>query len=837
MLLKVYHQLVSLFLLLCLCNLQTMAAISAAEEWSTYVGGNSGSHSVTASTIDESGRVYIGGYSFNGVIDNDDGLSAIVYPPEGGANDAFVALISPAGQLLWYSVVGAGKDDEVHGVAQYGQAVFAAARLSHPETYDRGSDAALYSFSKADGTFNWSNPVVIGAPHTTNAFNAATVDTNGNVYAIGYTSMTGLTPTAAGYTAGGTLYGKELKGNLDACVVKVSPLGTVLWVHYLGGFNEDRALTCTMGTNGFLYVGGETRSPDWVSHPNNVTPTPLKKAGFIVKLSTDGAHQWSTYLGGSQDDSVVGLAVEKSSGQLFAAGTTSSSGFMSSKLRQNLYGGGGSDGFVTSITDNESTPIVNWSRFYGSNQVDAVTSIQPLGDSQLVLGGYTSAGGWLPNSDNAFHGVADGFIMMIGATNGESLWSQYIGGSERDQTMTVAATSGALYAGGLTLSDDDWVSGGFRSVWHDPWDSPEALGFLVKYERLGYIPDPPTIVTHPKSISVEEEQNAIFTVEAQSVEAFTYQWHVNAEPVATATNTAFTLNSVTLAQSGDQITCVVSNIAGAVVSEIAILSVTAIPKGWITMNLAPAAAVSNGVAWSIDAGSTWHTSGDVVNLRTGVYAIIYQTVFGWAAPAAPSSTIVLNLQTNSLTATFTEIYYSNARIITGTNVVITVKPPGGTEDWTLRETIPAGLTPYNFPASATWLAGSRTLRFIGEGSSPAQFSYSVTGAEGSYQLSGTVNFYPSGTVTTVGDSQVTIAVQPPVIPDPDIIGFTPASGLPGNFLLRFISVLNQSYLIETNAVPGAFGWALQGQVNGSADETSISVPSSAPALFYRVRVP
>ncbi|MFA7173906.1 MAG: hypothetical protein WC340_10925 [Kiritimatiellia bacterium] len=836
--LKSHHQLAPLFLVLCLCNLRALAAFSVAEHWSTYVGGYSESHGVQASAIDESGNVYLGGYSYLGLIENDDYLYATEYPTYGGTNDAFVAQVNSSGQLLWYSVLGGEDNDEVWGVAQQGQSVFAAARLSRTGFNDGGSDAALYSFSKSDGSFNWSNPVVVGAPNTTNAFNAVTVDTNGNIYAVGYTSIAELTPTAAGYPVGGAVYGKELKGNLDGCVVKVSPERELLWIHYLGGANEDRALTCTMGTNGFLYVGGETRSDGWVTFPGNVTPSASNKAGFVVKLGTDGAHIWSTYLGSPGKDSVAGLAFEKISGQLFAAGTTTSAEFMSSKTRLNNYGGGASDGFVTSLTDNGSNPAVNWSRFYGSNQLDVVTSIQQLYNSQMVLGGYTDAGGWRPNSDNASRGAGDGFVIVM-ATDGESLWSRYIGGSKGDQTLTVAAANGVFFAGGLTLSDDAWVNGGFHNVWGYPgWDSPDKLGFLVKYVSSGYIPDLPDIVTQPGSISVEEEQNAIFTVEAQSAEALTYQWHVNAAPVTTATNTVFVLNNVTLAQDGDQITCVVSNIGGAVVSDIAILTVTAIPNGWITINLAPAAAVSNGVAWSIDSASTWRASGDVVNLRTGLYSIVYKTVFGWAAPSNSISTTVLNQQTNSLTATFTEIQYSNARIITDTNVVITVKPPEGTEEWTLREVFPVGLTPYDYPASATWLSGSRTLRLTVDASAPAQFRYSVTGDQGSYQLSGTVNFNASGPVVTAGDTQVTIAVEPPpVIPDPDIIGFAPESGLPGSFLLRFISVLDQSYLIETNGAPGTSGWALQGQVNGSADETSISVPSSKPALFYRVRVP
>jgi len=600
-------------------------------------------------------------------------------------------------------------------------------------------------------------------------------------------------------------------------------------------------LTCTIGTNGFLYVGGETYSPGWVTFPGTVVPSASNKAGFVVKLSSDGTHVWSTYLGGSSEDFVAGLAFEKISGKLFAAGTTYSSGFMSSKPRLNSYRGGG-DGFVSAITDNGNTLTVNWSKFYGSNQMDRVTSIQQLDDSQMIIGGYTLSSGWLSEADNTPNGGVDGFTAVF-EDNGDDLWAHYTGGTGNDYTYALAADSGVFYTGGLTLSTNNWVSGGFHVTWdkQDLWEdgSADEFGFFAKYVSSGYIPDLPTIITQPQSVSVEEEQDARFSIGVESAEALSYQWYVNDAPVTDATSPSLTITDVTLAQNGDEITCVASNIAGIATSDTAILTVTAIPMGWIKMDLSPAAAVSNGVAWSIDSGSNWFASGDVINVLTGVYSIVYKPVFGWAAPTTPSSTTVLNLQTNSLAAAYTEIIYSNARYITGTNVVVNVIPPDGTEEWILREIIPAGLTPYGYPASVTWLSGTRTLRYYGDGSSPTQISYSVTGAEGSYQLSGTVYFYPSGaTVTTLGATQVTIAVEPPpVIPDPDIIGFAPDSGVPGYWLLTFISTLNQSYLIMTNGTPAASGWAQQSQVNGAADQTSVSVAAPGETLFYRVRTP
>jgi hypothetical protein len=816
-----------------------LASFSVNEDWSTYVGGNNDFHGVKASAMGSSGSVYIGGYSYGGVIAPDGGFFSPVESSSSAGEEGFIAKIDASGVMQWYSVVGSTENDEVRGVAEYDQSVFAAACLERTATYDDGTDAYMYSFSKSSGSFNWNSPLVIGAIDATNAFNAVTVDTNGNIYAVGYTSIDGLTFSVSGYQVDGTTYGNSLQGDLDACVVKVSPTGSLIWVHYLGGANFDSALTCTIGTNGYLYVGGETYSPDWVTETNDVNPSASHKAGFLVKLSTAGDHVWSTFLGGSEDDTIAGVAFDNISGNLFAVGTTGSSGFMSSNTQLNSYGGGSSDGFVTSITDSGSTLTVNWSQFYGSNQNDTVTSIQQLDDSQLVVGGSTPVGGWLPDADNVPAGGNDGFVAAFGS-NGDSLWGHYVGGSDSEELYTLAAEGGILYAGGTTLSEDDWVSGSFRGSWDHDWNfGLTSLGFLVKYVSSGYIPDLPVIITQPQSISVEEEQEALFSIEAESAEPLSYQWSVNNVPVADATNTSFTLSAVTLAQDGDEISCAVSNIAGSVFSETAVLTVTPIPMGWITIDLSPAGAVSNGVAWSIDSGSTWHDSGDVINVITGDYAIVYRDdVFGWAAPSTPDSTTVMNLETNSLAATFTEIIYSSVRSITGTNVLITINPPDGTGFWMFTEKVPVGLTVLNL-SHGTWESSSGEITHTTGGAQQTLLSYEVAGGVGVYQVTGSVQFVISGVVTetTVGDDEIVIGGAPVVVPDPDIIGFVPDGTVPGNFQLTFISIVDQSYLIETNGTPAVIGWAQQGQVNGDAEQTTTSVGAPNETLFYRVSTP
>ena len=162
-----------------------------------------------------------------------------------------------------------------------------------------------------------------------------------------------------------------------------------------------------------------------------------------------------------------------------------------------------------------------------------------------------------------------------------------------------------------------------------------------------------------------------------------------------------------------------------------------------------------------------------------------------------------------------------------------IDPPANAEQISVIETLPPGLTPYDY-APLQWVAASRQLRYISFETSPMQLTYAVTGADGEYNLSGTVNF-GSGNVTTVGDDLIVIGATQPEPPPPDIVVFAPHSSIPGSFLLTFISVADQQYLIETNASPAINGWGVQQQINGAAEQSDAVVPAAGSSLFYRVR--
>jgi subtilisin family serine protease len=104
---------------------------------------------------------------------------------------------------------------------------------------------------------------------------------------------------------------------------------------------------------------------------------------------------------------------------------------------------------------------------------------------------------------------------------------------------------------------------------NDSDESPYPDGVYV---NLNVICDLPTINDEPDDVTVDEGQDAVFTVVATSARPITYQWRMNGADVGTD-NPSFTLSNVQAADDGSEITCEVINACGAVFSATALLSV------------------------------------------------------------------------------------------------------------------------------------------------------------------------------------------------------------------------------------------------------------------------
>jgi len=152
-------------------------------------------------------------------------------------------------------------------------------------------------------------------------------------------------------------------GGSDAFIAKLGPTGAGLWSSYLGGAGGDWGYGIAVDSSGNVYVTGATESPDWASGGFDMTYHGGDSDAFVAKLSAAGGSLWSSYLGGSGDDSGRGLAVD-SWGHVYATGQTQSPDWAKGGF-DTVYGGSG-DAFLVKIAFGALVPVYRfWSGVYG----------------------------------------------------------------------------------------------------------------------------------------------------------------------------------------------------------------------------------------------------------------------------------------------------------------------------------------------------------------------------------------------------------------------------------------------------------------------------------------
>lgn len=115
-------------------------------------------------------------------------------------------------------------------------------------------------------------------------------DAAGNVVISGYTK-------SSGWVSGG--WDTTYEGLEDGFLVKMDSNGQHLWSTYFGAGAWEEATGIGVDSNGNVLVTGGTQSAGWISGGWDTSYNGEGDA-FVAKLSSSGAHLWSTYMGNSQ---------------------------------------------------------------------------------------------------------------------------------------------------------------------------------------------------------------------------------------------------------------------------------------------------------------------------------------------------------------------------------------------------------------------------------------------------------------------------------------------------------------------------------------------------------
>ena len=303
--------------------------------YSTYLGGSSGDAGYGIA-VDGAGNAYITGLTYS----TDFPIVDARYPNYGGAavnGHAFVTKFDLQGQGPVYSTYLGGSSNELGiGIALDGvgnvyvtgcttSADFPTVNARYP-IYGGGGDWDAF-VTKFDP--RGQGPVYstyLGGSSRDMVAGIA-VDGAGNAYVTGSTDSADFPTVNARYP--------KYVGNTDAFVTKFNPQGQPVYSTYLSGiymqfyvgFSVEHGKAIAVDGTGNAYITGETNSTDF---PTVNALYPTNRGGydaFVTKFDPQGQGPiYSTYLGGSSDDSGTGIAVD-GAGNAYITGETTSTNF------------------------------------------------------------------------------------------------------------------------------------------------------------------------------------------------------------------------------------------------------------------------------------------------------------------------------------------------------------------------------------------------------------------------------------------------------------------------------------------------------------------------------
>jgi hypothetical protein len=295
--------------------------------FSTFLGG-SGADTANAIAVDASGNSYIVGDT-----------TSLNFPASGfqtnnqGGQDAFVAKINSNGEQLLFSTYlgGAGSDhagavavDSAGTVYVTGSTQSLNFPLLNAAQSSLGGmcDAFITRLSANGSSLMYST--YLGGSGCTMAYpetgQGIALDAQENAYVTGVTSSPDFPLLNA--------IQPQLEGFTDAFVTKFNSNGALVFSTYMGGAGVDVGNAIALDASGAIYVVGYTYSTDFPVTDGAAQATLGGQCdAFLFKLTPAGdTLLYATYLGGNNNDTASGVAVD-SSGNVYLGGWTMSSNF------------------------------------------------------------------------------------------------------------------------------------------------------------------------------------------------------------------------------------------------------------------------------------------------------------------------------------------------------------------------------------------------------------------------------------------------------------------------------------------------------------------------------
>ncbi len=449
----------------------------------TLIGG-SGADEALAIAVDDAGSVYLAGTTDSAYNQSAGIANTLPYAPPppaaakpgydrdaNGGLDAFVVKINATFTAVDYSTfLGGSGTDAAHGIAVAGNGhVWVSGMTSSAAWHFPGSATWAYDTSFGGGTLPYDGFLVkldttaatgqglefftyLGGTETDEARGVA-VDSQGNVAVTGFTFSTNFPTHLALQPA--------RAGGADAFLTRFSADGsTLLSSTYFGGTESEFGdIFVKFDSNNRPYLCGATRSANL---PVINAAQPVFGGGmdtslnipwqdiFVTRLNAAATGiEFSTFIGGNDDDEPMGLAVD-SEFNVYVAGWTASPNFPLNHADDTTLGGT-SDGVLVKL--NADGNHINFGTYIGGGGRERATGVS------VIPGGTVFVAGWTESSD--FH-VTPGALQTSQSGTTRDLFFRRYGISTQPPAVTISSPPGSPRAHLLPFTgtvDDNDISG------------------------------------------------------------------------------------------------------------------------------------------------------------------------------------------------------------------------------------------------------------------------------------------------------------------------------------------------------------------------------------------
>ena len=318
----------------------------------------------------------------------------------GGVSDCFLAKFDQQGLRLWASYFGGDDLDGTYpgypsepfldiSLDLDGNIFMCGPTASQFGIATQGTHSPLYNGGKCDGfvvKFNnignklWGT--YLGGLEDDDLY-GIDLDQDNNIVVCGETN------SPDGIATSGT-HQTIFSGDFDSYIIKLDSSGNRIWGTYFGGINYEVGNNIKVDLDNNIYLVGNTNSSTKISTPNSFqTVIGGGNDGYLQKFNSDGTRIWGTYIGGTGNEYLFGLEVDRDN-KIVLSGMTTASFIRAVKGNaiQIAYGGGAFDCIISKLDKNGKQL---WGSYYGSNGNDRswMLNIDLIGN--IYIGGGTSS--------------------------------------------------------------------------------------------------------------------------------------------------------------------------------------------------------------------------------------------------------------------------------------------------------------------------------------------------------------------------------------------------------------------------------------------------------------